>query len=574
MALKSVMINDIISEHSARMQNLKKYYPFFVLSETTFTQYKEGKFAHIDMGYITMATLRFFINENNFHERDITYDEYEAFLLELLKRDFDLDEEPEEEKELISYIFDKLKNDGRAFEFKFFDPETKKNKISRVKLLDSRIEGDKVLYTITADGIEFYLDTKEIKDESKINVSQLLLEKMITSNNFRGGIDVVKRINSQLNELVQRKEQVLKLLSIDIFEGEKAYEEYMDTTAKWFSEEQKLFAKNKALVDKTIEKAEPNSRAMEEISTLETELKKTIYNHSRLISETTELSQLADNIISRAKLRKLRPVFDFRQTLAKLLEEDRPELMAHIMMPLFAPRLDKTFSMKSIDNILTLKSEDKDKGEKVEKTGTDFNFEYEDEKLDREIGKNFARMFYELLDQLKKWKHFTLKEFNAILEVKFGREIYGNRDYYAFLVHLAGKREYSMKALCRKQDTMLEGLVAEYMSEDDKKLFQDVEFTIDFIQDEQIALDITDARVARSYRQVESYAQLEEISNSAKPAANQSTGQSINQSTNQSVNLVNPDEERSEFTVTNMIFKLKCQDDKYNLADAITGSSK
>ena len=41
MALKHVMINDIIAEHSARMQNLKKYYPFFVLNETTFTQYKD-----------------------------------------------------------------------------------------------------------------------------------------------------------------------------------------------------------------------------------------------------------------------------------------------------------------------------------------------------------------------------------------------------------------------------------------------------------------------------------------------------------------------------------------------------
>ena len=65
MALKHVMINDIIAEHSARMQNLKKYYPFFVLSETTFSQYKEGKYAYLDMGYITMASLRFFINENN-----------------------------------------------------------------------------------------------------------------------------------------------------------------------------------------------------------------------------------------------------------------------------------------------------------------------------------------------------------------------------------------------------------------------------------------------------------------------------------------------------------------------------
>ena len=53
MALKHVMINDIIAEHSARMQNLKKYYPFFVLNEATFSQYKEGKYSFLDMGYIT-----------------------------------------------------------------------------------------------------------------------------------------------------------------------------------------------------------------------------------------------------------------------------------------------------------------------------------------------------------------------------------------------------------------------------------------------------------------------------------------------------------------------------------------
>ena len=62
MAEAYIMINDIMEEHHARMQNLKKYYPFFVLNETTFTQYKEGKYAYLDMGYITMASLRFLIH--------------------------------------------------------------------------------------------------------------------------------------------------------------------------------------------------------------------------------------------------------------------------------------------------------------------------------------------------------------------------------------------------------------------------------------------------------------------------------------------------------------------------------
>lgn len=498
MALKHVMINDIIAEHSARMQNLKKYYPFFVLNETTFSQYKDGKYGFLDMGYITMASLRFLINENNFHEKDITYEEYEGFMSELLRRDFDLEEPAEDEKQLILYIFDKLKNDGKAFEFKFYDPENRASKVARIKLIESRIENGQVLYTITSDGIEFYLDTKEIKDESKINVSQLLLEKMISSNNFKGGIDVVKRINSQVIQLKLEKEQVLKLLGIDIFEGAKAYEKYMDTTAKWFSEEQKLFAKNKALVDKAIEKASfengnddgvptLKSKALEDISKLETELKKTIYNHSQLIAETMELQQISDNIISRAKLRKLRPIFDFRQTLLKLMAEDEPSKMAHVVMPLFSPRLDKTFSMKSIDNMLTLKSEDKLKGEKVEKNKLDLDFEYEDEILDKKIGANFAKIFYELLDQINKWNRVTLKELNGILEIKFGEEIFANRDYYSFLVHLAGKREYSMARMLEKQDTLLEEMVIRNMAEDEKEKFKDMVFDISF-GEEQVEL--------------------------------------------------------------------------------------
>ncbi|MGN0436160.1 MAG: hypothetical protein ACI4D8_06005 [Wujia sp.] len=495
MALKHVMINDIIAEHNARMQNLKKYYPFFVLAETTFSQYRDGRYEFLDMGYITMASLRFLINENNFHERDITYEEYELFLDELLTRDFNLEEAPEEKKQLISYIFDKLKNDGKAFEFKFYDPELKQSKIARVRFIESRIENGQVLYTITAEGIEFYLDTKEIKDESKINVSQLLLEKMITSNNFKGGIDVVKRINSQVASLKQKKEQVVKLLSIDVFEGAKAYEEYMNTTAVWFSEEQKLFAKNKALVDKAIEratfennneggKATLQSVALRDISRLENELKQTIYNHSCLMNETMELSKLSDKIIQRAKLRKLRPVFDFRQTLLNLMEKDSPEMLEYLVTPLFAPKLEKTFSMKSIDNLLTLKSEDKNKGEKVEKTATDFDFRYEDEILEEKIGANFTKLFCELLDQLQKWNHISLKELNGILEIKFGKEIYNNRDYYSFLVHLAGKKSYSMPELLVKQDTLLEEMLVNHLSRDDRKKFGEMQFVIEFTGEE------------------------------------------------------------------------------------------
>ena len=67
------MHGDIISDHRERMLNLKKYYPFFKLTQISFSQFKDGRYEILDMGYILMAILRFFIEENNFKEKDVTY---------------------------------------------------------------------------------------------------------------------------------------------------------------------------------------------------------------------------------------------------------------------------------------------------------------------------------------------------------------------------------------------------------------------------------------------------------------------------------------------------------------------
>ena len=58
-----LILDDIITDHRERMVNIKKYYPFFKLCEVSFQNFKDGRYACLDMGYITLAVLRFFINE-------------------------------------------------------------------------------------------------------------------------------------------------------------------------------------------------------------------------------------------------------------------------------------------------------------------------------------------------------------------------------------------------------------------------------------------------------------------------------------------------------------------------------
>ena len=162
--------------------------------------------------------------------------------------------------------------------------------------------------------------------------------------------------------------------------------------------------------------------------------------------------------------------------------------MIYILAPLFTPKLEKSFSIKSIDNMLTYKTDNVDKGEKVVKEETNREFRYEDEKEDIRIAHNFGRIFYELLDQLTKKDRIELKEFNAILEIKYGEDFLSNGDYYSFLVHVAQKTEYSLQQLYEKPETFLENLVIEAFTEEEKERFWDIKFTLEFLVQEEIPI--------------------------------------------------------------------------------------
>ena len=501
MAENYVLIDDIIKNHTERMLNLRKFYPFFSLAENTFGQYKEGRFRFLDMGYITLAVLRFFINENSFNDRPVRYKDYEDFCLETLRRDFDLyaggrvigsqsDSEDiysaQELEELVRYIFDKIRNYGKAFEFSFYEPAEKQTRISRVRFIDSAVQEKDVVYSITEDGIEFYLTTKEVRDESRINVQQLLLEKLIKSENFKGSMDVIQRINIEVKALEKHRQEVMKLLLTDVHAGTQAVDEYMERTSRWFAEEHKSFTRNRELVDKAVTRltAGDNSRAASDILKLQTMLKQTIENHSSLIAATAELSRFSDEMVRRSRTRSLRNSFDYEAFLNRIISEDRPDILEMVVNPFMLPRRRKSMAIATIDNLVLQKTGDSLKGEEREELKADLDFRYEDEILSESVGKNFAKLFEELLGRLSRWDRVTLEEYAAILEVKFGKDVYKNRDYYSFLTHLAGKKIYKISELRDGAETFLEDAVVKYMKESSFDEYDDICFEIIFEKDE------------------------------------------------------------------------------------------
>ncbi len=473
MSEEYVLLRDIVYGHNERILNLKKYYPYFKIAENSFLAYKEGKYADLDMGYIMMAVLRFFIEENNFKEKDVTYDEYEIFLNVVLRRDFGLHLEEEESKQLCGYIFDKLTNDGHPFTYDYFDPQEKKKKTVRTRMIESKMKQEQLVYNLSSDAVAFYLETKEMKEESSITVAQVLLGKMISTQNFKGGIQVVKRINNEVSRLKLQKDEVLTMLSHDVFEGAKAYEEFVQTGMQWFEEEQKLFAKNKDLIEKALGKMEQNPQLMEndnfmEIYQLEDEMKRAIARHSELLHTCTDLQYKVDEMIRGAKYSKLRSSFDFQNVYRQMVEQDNPKLLQLFVEPLLKLNMKKTFSMMQLDSMLTVRSQDGEKGEKI-KEQIEEDYLYPDEVEEERIQHNSDGLIRLLFEYGMEQKAFSLQQWNEYLQEKCGDNVLDNGDYYSLLVHMCQKKNYPIKKILKKPDTFFEKQICHMMEQGDNR---------------------------------------------------------------------------------------------------------
>lgn len=500
MPQEHILVNDIITDHRERMLNLKKYYPFFKLSETSFSWFKEGICDCLDMGYILMAVLRFFIEENNFKEQDVTYNRYAEFMNQCIRRDFGLVLDEQDNKVIVDYIFDKLKNDGKPFTFEYYDPVERVKKVSRVKLLESRIQDGTVWYSISSDGIEFYLDTKEIKDESKISVEQLLLEKMIRSEDFKGGTEVVKRINQEVERLWYRKNKVIDLLTTDVFSGMEAYEHFFDTGIRWFEEEQKLFVKNKELIEAALKRAESEKlqndpgqymKTLGEIYRLDTELKVSMNNHSELLKACTDLGIKADEIIRKSKLSRLRNRFDFVNVRENIIRNDSREGLEFLVQPFLNLRIDKRFDLSKVEDLLSYRPEQKEVVEKVIKE-PQVDIVFDDEIDEKRFVENSRTLFHILLQMVKDREEFSLSDYNDRVCDILSANVFKNGDYYAFLVHLCGKKDYFFTESEADRETFLDEIIKEFVTEDKFAEFLGMRFELTLAGGETSELVLND----------------------------------------------------------------------------------
>lgn len=88
---------------------------------------------------------------------------------------------------------------------------------------------------------------------------------MIQAKNFKGGTEVVERINEEVSRLALVQQDVINTLASDVFAGIEAYRDFVETGMRWFDDEEKLFKKNSDLIKSALEKYRREVRRMQHI---------------------------------------------------------------------------------------------------------------------------------------------------------------------------------------------------------------------------------------------------------------------------------------------------------------------
>ena len=258
-------------------------------------------------------------------------------------------------------------------------------------------------------------------------------------------------------------------------------------------EEQKLFKKNTELIRFALEKAQADERrgawqsqyykAMEEIYTLEDEMKRALACHGQLLNACMDLQKKADELVDQAKLHALRPVFDYQRAVGRMMEQDRADKLQWLIEPLLKLNIRKTFPLRMIDEMLTYRPEKEEPAEVVEQREEE-SYLYEDEIEENRIVHNFQIFAKILLDRLIEEEVFTLKDICEKEWLRFA----GDGDFYTFLVHLSQKKEYVMGEVRKNPDTFLENILCDFLGEESHAQYREMHLILEMMPGEKIAL--------------------------------------------------------------------------------------
>ena len=439
-------IERLIGETPIRMTNLKKYFPYFEILRLNTTSIKYNEF---DIGSIVLGILGYLLQEVEIRRKTITFTEICDFLNSYTHLMYNKVWDEESLKEFANYILNKLQNNGSPFSYEIYN--FKKQKIDqqfiRYISYTYNYEQQKNHYAITSEGIDFYLQTKEFGDESKVTIHLLLLQKMINDNDYDSALTQIINVNTEVRKLIIRKKDVVDAL---LNNGIKAYyllEEYKNSVSTRFDEEKMMFDSTKITVDNVYEEhirnIDTDSMSQKErevviiLNRIKEELKNTIEIHTILISETLGLNEQTDRILAEKRASAFKEKFNFQIFLQGVSVKDNIELLKNVIDPLLSPKIEKIFAEDKVEE-RELCEEKTIKQESNYAVNSDIGVKYEtlDNMVEERLLSNYKVFFSHLFYYLTEVDDFTTKEFIGYIKNNHNARTVKNPDFHTFLSQL------------------------------------------------------------------------------------------------------------------------------------------
>lgn len=437
------IIKDVINEIDDREENIKIYYPYFIINKKLKV---ESETFEIDLTEVFIGLLSFLLYVGKLSGKKIEYQDIynyiEYFIKTIHKKEFKVDEL----KKIVNTILDVAQNNGNNFIFTYYSPKAKAEKEKYLKYIEMKLgENKKLNYYITAQGIDFYLKTKEFPDATQITINLLLFRKQIEKGSFNYAYDTVRRLNIEVKRKIEQKDLILEGLMYGGKEGIKEYTRYHETIKEQFDEEEELFGEVSTLVkniyteyiskENTKNLGEKESKTLQIIKNIEKELNKAVSSHTRLLHEAIDMTKKHDEIIDMRAKSAFSEKFKFEQEFENVISKTKnPEKLLYFISPFLLPKRIKTFNpMKSLENQRINKQE---VDEVIKEKEEIKDVETIDKITQKRVMDNFKFYFQNLLTLLKTRNTVTLKTFAQFIKQNYGDKSLYNGDFIAFSIYL------------------------------------------------------------------------------------------------------------------------------------------
>lgn len=464
-------VYEILQGYSKRVNTIGSYY-FLVssfINRNKFKNYTNEEFFNITMQFLC------FIFEKSIKRENCLVQDLKEFLMELDVLVYKKGLREEEINELVSYFIKGLTNEGKAYNFEYYNFAEKINQEQNIRLIKSDIvqkEGLTYLsYSLTEQCYKIILGSKEYDEMFSIKVSQIIAKIRIENGDFKGAktdiqdiIDILriqsqnmfnyfKAVRGNINYLKESNFIPVLEQSINTLNDEmNKYDELKEDITNLIIDKENMEANELRFKSKKdIEKLVTQISLLKDLIYLIGEAKREAAN---LLTDTQNYRLEFKEVLNKLLINKTISKFSFKDVIALKLERSEVNLdnLAAIYSSLFMPRLNIPFGIDTAyeDQKIMIKK-DNINIEVDDYEDIDYSKQIEEQMIKDKNEDYYFLVVKSLLNYGLKYEEFTLKEFlNYYISTNQGLYIEITKNSYLFrdaLLNLIDIEDISLKAI-------------------------------------------------------------------------------------------------------------------------------